>query len=155
MKSRWIPPESPFNLVQRQFYDDPWRLLVACVFCNLTRRTTAEPIMWEFFRRWPTPEAAAKALESDIQELIRPLGLSSRKAHILVRMSREFLQGDWTEPRELYGIGKYANDSWLIFCKGRWREVKPNDHALIWYCDWLKEHYDEIVERDGMSFENT
>ena len=41
----WVPPKSPYSLVQRQFYDNPWRLLVACVFCNLTKRVQAEPII--------------------------------------------------------------------------------------------------------------
>lgn len=135
----WIPPKSPYGLVQRQFYDNPWRLLVACIFCNLTKRVQAEPIMWEFFEQWPTPEAAAAASEEQIRQLLKPLGLSSRRAHTLVRMSQEYLLKDWQEAKDLYGIGKYGNDAWLIFCEGRWCEVAPKDHALTWYHDWLKE----------------
>jgi len=135
----WIPPESPYGLVQRQFHDDPWRLLVSCIFCNLTKRVQAEPIMWEFFERWPTAEATAAADEEEIQQLLQPLGLSTRRARTLVRMSQEFLRAEWQQPLELYGIGKYANDAWMIFCEGRWQEVEPRDHALVWYHDWLRE----------------
>jgi len=32
----WIPPRSPFNLVQENLFHDPWKLLVATVFLNRT-----------------------------------------------------------------------------------------------------------------------
>lgn len=32
----WIPPRSPFNLVQEDLFHDPWKLLVATVFLNRT-----------------------------------------------------------------------------------------------------------------------
>ena len=137
----WKPPKSPYNLVQRQFHDDPWRLLVACVFCNLTKRVQAEPIMWEFFDRWPTPEAAAHADEEEISELLKTLGLYRRRAKTLKKMSAGFLEGNWKEPKDLYGIGKYANDAYRIFCVGDWKDVEPKDHALTWYHDWLKENH--------------
>jgi methyl-CpG-binding domain protein 4 len=97
--------------------------------------------MWEFFQRWPTPEDASRADESEIQELIKNLGLSKRRAHILKRMSQEYLQDDWEDPIQLYGCGKYASDAWHIFCIGDWKEIEPSDHALNWYHDFLKQHY--------------
>ena len=30
---------------------------------------------------------------------------------------------DWQYPIELYGIGKYGNDSYRIFCTPEWKEV--------------------------------
>lgn len=33
----WIPPPSPYGLVQEKLFDDPWKTLVATVF--LTRTT--------------------------------------------------------------------------------------------------------------------
>lgn len=35
----------------------------------------------------------------------------------------EFLTKDWTYPEELFGIGKYGNDSYRIFCVNEWRQV--------------------------------
>lgn len=32
----WIPPKSPFNLVQEILFHDPWKLLVATIFLNKT-----------------------------------------------------------------------------------------------------------------------
>ena len=55
--------------------------------------------------------------------------------------SKEYLDKEWNEPIELFGIGKYGNDAWKIFCTSGWRDVKPKDHALSWYHDWLVENY--------------
>ena len=35
----------------------------------------------------------------------------------------EYLNKSWTYPNELYGIGKYGNDSYRIFCTEEWKEV--------------------------------
>ena len=40
-----------------------------------------------------------------------------------------------------YGIGKYGNDSYRIFCTGDWRRVKPKDRMLNLYHKWLFEHF--------------
>jgi len=133
----WKPPKSPYNLIQEQLYEDPWKILVACIFCNLTRRNTAEPLIWDYFKKYPDPQSASKASLKDLQEFLKPLGLSSRRANALIKMSKEYLEKDWKEPVELYGIGKYANDAWKIFCTNSWRDVQPKDHALTWYHDWL------------------
>ena len=137
----WNPPKSPYNLIQERLYSDPWKILVACIFCNLTRRFQAEPLIDEFFNRWPSPEDAAKAPIQELEELLQPIGLSSRRAKTLTRMSQEYLEKDWQEPIELYGIGKYGNDAWKIFCTSDWKDVEPKDHALTWYHDWLVENY--------------
>ena len=31
---KWIPPKSPFNLLQETLYHDPWKLLVGTIFMN-------------------------------------------------------------------------------------------------------------------------
>ena len=35
----------------------------------------------------------------------------------------EYVNKDWKYPKELYGIGKYGNDSYRIFCVNEWKEV--------------------------------
>ncbi len=133
--------KSPFNLIQENLNCDPWKILVACVFCNLTKRHTAEPIIWEFFEKYSGPGQAMRADFDEVKEMLQPLGLSNRRAKTLIQMSQEFIEKDWKEPIELYGIGKYANDAWKIFCTPCWKDVEPKDHALVWYHDWLKKNY--------------
>ena len=39
-QSSWIPPKSPYNLVQETLFHDPWKLLVATIFLNKTTGAT-------------------------------------------------------------------------------------------------------------------
>ena len=50
--------------------------------------------------------------------------------------SKEFIKGDWTEPEELFGIGRYGQDSWDIFVKGNIHIKNPSDHVLKKYISW-------------------
>jgi len=138
----WIPPKSPYNLIQEQLWHDPWKIFVACIFCNLTKRVDAEPYIWKFFDKYPDAESAAAANQKDIQNMIQPLGLSERRSKALVRMSDGYLKDNWRDtPDVLYGIGKYASDAYQIFCLGNWRDVEPKDHALNDYHGFLKDSY--------------
>ena len=135
---RWIPPVSPYGLLQEQIYDNPWKIFVCCIFCNLTKRVQAEPYFWEVIKRWPTPAMLAASDEVELIELIQPLGLSKRRAKALRRMSYEYTQKDWKDnPGCLYGIGKYASDAYKIFYLGAWRQVEPKDSALVNYHNFL------------------
>jgi len=139
----WIPPRSPYNLIQEHLYQDPWKIFVACVFCNLTKRVQAEPVLWEFFDRYPTPERAADANHDDVRSLIQPLGLSDKRSKTLIKLSDQYSKGLWTKPGDLYGVGKYASDAYYIFCVGNWRDIEPKDHALNDYHNFLKEKFSE------------
>ena len=134
----WQPPKSPYTLLQEQIWQDPWKIFVCCIFCNLTKRLTAEPYFWEVLKRWPTPEKLADADYDELVKLIQPLGLSQRRAKALKNMSYEYIHKDWKDDAtKLYGIGKYGSDAYRIFCKGEWREVEPKDGALINYKNYL------------------
>ena len=138
----WIPPKSPYNLIQETLWKDPWKIFVACIFCNLTKRVDAEPYMWKFFDKYPTPSLTANADQRDVQAMIQPLGLSDRRSKALIRMSDDYIKKDWKDhPAVLYGIGKYASDAYRIFCVGDWRNVEPKDHALNDYHNFLKKTY--------------
>ena len=45
------------------------------------------PLLETFFERWPTPEAARDADETDVMDLLRPLGLAERRSHCIIRFS--------------------------------------------------------------------
>lgn len=57
----WIPPKSPFNLIQESLFHDPWKLLIATIFLNRTSGGKAIPIMWDFLKRYPNPEITQMA----------------------------------------------------------------------------------------------
>ena len=135
----WSPPKSPYNLIQEHLWEDPWKVFVACIFCNLTKRTQSEPYMWEFFSKYPSALAVSQADPEVIQKMIQPLGLSQRRSVTLIKLSKDYLQKDWKDtPEVLFGIGKYASDAYRIFCLGQWESVLPKDSALINYHTWLQ-----------------
>lgn len=144
--------DAPYNgdldLIQWHVRQDPWRVLVACVFCNLTRRLTSEPYLWEFFKRWPTAEQAAAADPVELAAFLQPLGLSNRRAKTLIGLSTKYLKDDWSDVRELPGVGAYAGAAWDIFVLGNWQDIpEPKDHALVAYWKWLWEWQDEQVAK--------
>eukprot|EP00057_Strongylocentrotus_purpuratus_P031211 XP_783908.2 PREDICTED: methyl-CpG-binding domain protein 4 [Strongylocentrotus purpuratus] len=142
--SQWTPPRSPYNLVQESLFHDPWKHLVATIFLNRTKGSKAIPVLWQFFQTWDTPEKTRSADWQSIADLIQPLGLHTKRAKMLIQFSDEFLTKDWTYPIELSGIGKYGNDSYRIFCVNEWKEVKPQDHMLNKYHDWLWENHERL-----------
>uniref|UniRef100_A0A8C3VIH7 Methyl-CpG-binding domain protein 4 n=1 Tax=Catharus ustulatus TaxID=91951 RepID=A0A8C3VIH7_CATUS len=141
---KWTPPRSPFNLIQETLFHDPWKLLIATIFLNKTSGKMAIPVLWEFLRRYPSPEVARAADWKEMSELLKPLGLYELRAKTIIRFSGEYLSKAWRYPIELHGIGKYGNDSYRIFCVNEWKEVQPQDHKLNVYHTWLWENHERL-----------
>ncbi|KAK9406105.1 methyl-CpG-binding domain protein 4 [Crotalus adamanteus] len=139
---KWTPPRSPFNLVQETLFHDPWKLLIATIFLNKTSGKMAFPVLWEFFKKYPSPKVARLANWKEMSELLKPLGLYELRAKTIVKFSDEYLVKQWKYPIELHGIGKYGNDSYRIFCVNEWKEVQPQDHKLNIYHSWLLDQGD-------------
>ena len=134
---KWIPPRSPEPLIQEDLWPNEWKILVACILLNLTTRKQVEKVIYKIFDKWPDAMALSSANELELSELLQPLGMYRRRAKSLKRMSLEYMTNAWSTACDLYGCGKYADDCWRIFCKGDWRNVEPQDHALNFYHDWL------------------
>ncbi|XP_059167186.1 capping protein inhibiting regulator of actin dynamics-like isoform X2 [Physella acuta] len=134
---KWIPPRSPFCLVQESLFHDPWKLLIATILLNKTTGRQAIPTLWKFLNRWPLPQLACQADEEEMANLLFPIGLNYTRAKTIIRFSDEYLTKKWSYPIELHGIGKYGNDSYRIFCVNEWKQVEPADHKLNDYHQWL------------------
>ena len=134
----WKPPTSPHGLLQENYWPDQWKILVCCLLLNQTSRKQVDPMIDEFFVRYPDPKSIMGANEESLRQLLRPLGMYNRRVNTLKKFSEGFSAGEWTTAADLYGCGKYADDAWRIFCKGDWQDVVPNDHALNEYHGWLK-----------------
>ena len=70
----------------------------------------------------------------DIVERLRPLGFYNRRANTIIRFTHEYINKQFKHISELYGIGKYASDSYEIFIKGN-NNVEPTDKILLRYLD--------------------
>ena len=140
----WIPPKSPYDLLQERFWPNEWKILVVCLMLNQTSRKQVEPMIHDFFEKYPDPSSLVEVEEAELFKILKPLGLANRRVKILKKFSSDYLSLNWQSAKELYGCGKYADDAWRIFCKGDWRSVEPKDHALNFYHnfllnDWQKE----------------
>ena len=126
---------SPYELLQEIYFDDPWKSQVCCILLNCTRRVQVDRVREELFLRYPDPEQMAAADPQELSSLLRPLGFYNRRARSLIRFSTEWLTKSWNHPRELYGIGQYAADSWDIFYNDR-LDINPDDGVLVKYVIW-------------------
>ena len=135
----WNPPPSPWNLVQEPYFGEEWKILVCCLLLNLTTHKQVRKVLPKLFNHYPTPRSMITADEKELKCLLRPLGLVNKRVKTLIRFSREYLNGMWKTARDLYGCGKYADDAWHIFCVGDWEKIKPKDHALNYYHEFLRK----------------
>jgi len=129
--------KSPLNLLQEIYNEHPWRMLICCIMLNCTSRKQVDRIRDRFFELYPEPESAIGADPEVMAEVISHLGFKNKRTAAIRRFSRDWVELKWTEPKELYGIGKYAQDSWEIFQKGN-LGVEPNDGVLNKYLAWAK-----------------
>ena len=118
-------------LLQEIYQDDPWKMLVCCILLNLCRRTTVDKVRQELFKRYPTPQNIIEAKEKEIADLLEPLGFYNKRAKTLQKMSEGYLKG-FKDVTELYGIGRYAKDSWELFQNNN-RNINPTDKVLTEY----------------------
>ena len=123
------------RLFQEDLRTEPFWMLVACVLVNVTRWAQARPVLDAIRARWPTAAHLAAADPSEIEQLVRCLGLWRGRSPKLVGLAAAWSQG---EPRSrsdvlsLPGCGAYAADSWEIFVLGS-QDVVPTDRSLLSY----------------------
>jgi len=127
-------PRSPFGLIQEDLQTDPWKLLVCCLLLNMTRGNVVKLMINNFFTKFPDPNSVLYARDSELEVILKPLGLWRKRAELLKSFTYEFLNSNWTYPKEIRGIGKYADDCYRIFCCHE--IVQAEDHALRKYMVW-------------------
>ena len=106
-------------------------MLVCCILLNLTHRRQVDKIRDELFNRYPTPVHMAFSNEEELSTMLTPLGFYNKRAITLKRMSLEYLRG-FKDVGDLYGVGKYAEDSWEIFQNENYK-IDPEDKVLKKY----------------------
>lgn len=50
----------------------------------------AIPVLWEFFRKYPSPEVTRAADWKEMSELLKPLGLYALRAKTIIKFSGGF-----------------------------------------------------------------
>jgi A/G-specific adenine glycosylase len=92
---------------------DPFRVLVAEVLLQRSRARTVAFVYEDLFARWPTARDLASAPVSEIEQVIRPIGLVRRAEHLKHLAERIEEQGgvpvSLTGLQGLPGVGRYAS----------------------------------------------
>lgn len=114
-------------------------MAVVCVFLNCTTRRVAEPIVKEFFRRYPNKQAYISTYESNKDEiisLIASLGFKNRRAERLYSFSRSF-HTDVRHLSDCLGIGEYAEAYDRMYFWEEFSSCPPKDGVLANVWKWV------------------
>nr|XP_043624813.1 uncharacterized protein LOC122596326 isoform X2 [Erigeron canadensis] len=133
----WRPPRSYYHLIQEDHVHDPWRVVVICILLNRTQGVQVKRVISEFFSLCPDAKTALEVPLDAIQRVIKTLGFHITRTWRIHIFSQEYLYKDWTHITQLHGVGKYAADAYAIFVTGHWNRVRPNDHMLNKYWNFL------------------
>lgn len=146
-----------FGLIQERlpYSDTPgssehiYSLVVQSILWNQTRGQSALPVLEDLLARYPSPTLLAQARESDLQELLQPIGLWRQRAKRLIQLGqvwvdkppstgRQYVKKGYIGPiledgtqddtagweiAHLPGVGAYALDAFRIFARDGMREV--------------------------------
>src|SRR6266851_7830278 len=84
------------RLFQEDLRTEPFWMLVACVLVNVTRWGQARSVLDGIRSRWPTAADLAAADLSEVEQVVRCLGLGRRRAAKLVGLAAAWSRA---EPR--------------------------------------------------------
>ncbi|XP_013189608.2 methyl-CpG-binding domain protein 4 [Amyelois transitella] len=141
-------PLSPHYVIEEEFATNPWAMLTATIFLNKTAGRTARPYMKSFFEEYPTPYHVLQEDPTSLERYFDNLGLRKR-GHMIWKMSYQFVSSKWRRASDLFGIGKYGEDAYRIFCLSH-TDLDPEDRYLRLYLDWLRNHT-EFLEDHGVT----
>ena len=80
-------------LLQEIYQDDSWKMMVCCILLNLTKRQQVDKVRHELFSKYPTEYEMIEADESELAEILKPLGLYNRRAKTLIKFSWMWING--------------------------------------------------------------
>lgn len=133
---------SPYELLQEIYYHNPWKSMVCCILLNRTKRAQVDRVREALFRTYNDALDMADADPETLAKILQPLGFQNKRAKTLIKFSEDWVSKDWTDPRDLHGIGQYAADSYDIFYNNK-LDINPNDGVLVKYLEWKRTHLDQ------------
>ncbi|XP_050292968.1 uncharacterized protein LOC126733623 isoform X2 [Anthonomus grandis grandis] len=143
----FVPPKSPHHLLEEDLYHNPWALLVATIFLNKTSGRSARPYVFWFLEENPDPFTVISKKVDELESYFGALGLQRTRAIQVWKMSHDFLYKNWTKARELFGIGKYGDEAFRMFCLGDFT-FQPSDRYLKIYKAWYEMQDKEMRLRE-------
>jgi endonuclease III len=123
-------------LIQEEYINSPWKMLVCCILLNQTNNKQVRPILSSVFELIPNPVSTIGCDPERLAAVIKTTGFQNVKASRIIKLSQKWVDG-FNDAIELPGIGKYGRDSWEIFVRKN-LSVEPTDKKLIIYLDSIK-----------------
>lgn len=121
------------RLIQEDYLEDPWKMLVCCILLNQTTNQQVRKVLLPLFELIPDPSTASNTQPEQIATIIRSTGFSSVKSQRIVDLSKKWNSG-FNSVLELPGVGRYASDSWEIFVEKN-IHIQVTDKKLQAYLD--------------------
>lgn len=126
-------------LLHEELADSPnertnaWRVLAVCIMKTTTSHDAGN-LTRLLIQKYPSPVKMAIADQQQVAELIKSLGMGSKRAEWLVEMSKQFMafrnhRLDVIDVTDLHGCGPYALEAWRMFVLGE-RDFVPHDKEL-------------------------
>ena len=103
-------------MVQQQV-KSVWQHMVGVICLNLTDRKQVKQVLPKLFKKYDTPIKFIRGNSNTQMKMLKPLGMVNVRLKRLKQMSIDFLTWDYKDAKDLYGIGKYGDDSYKIFYK--------------------------------------
>jgi len=124
-------------MIQEYYSDDPWKLLISIM---LIQRTSGSQriifLIKSFFEHFPNPTSIIQVSEDALLDTLAPFGLQQTRMHSMKKFCIDFFE-IWKEPKDCFGVGDLGNDSWKIFCLGKWKSTITKQYKLKKYQQWL------------------
>ena len=125
-------------LIQEEYLDNPWKMLVCCILLNQTNNKQVRPILGAVFDLIPDYQSAIDCRRESIAAVIKTTGFYNVKAGSIKRMSKQWPEfcdkKNGMKVTDLSGIGIYAKESWDIFVNND-LTIVPTDKKLRAYLE--------------------
>jgi methyl-CpG-binding domain protein 4 len=104
-------------LIQEDYLDNPWKMMVCCILLNQTNNKQVRPILSSVFELITDPISTIGCEPERLAAVIKTTGFQNVKASRIIKLSQKWVDG-FDDAIDLPGIGKYGRDSWEIFVNG-------------------------------------
>lgn len=123
------------SIIQEEYKDDPWKVLVCCILLNQTNNLQVRPLISHFFKNWPNPASIIREDPINISNFIKSTGFQNIKAQRIREFSMVWETGI-RDPHKFPGIGEYGREAWRIFVEDD-IDFIPKDKKLKMHVEYI------------------
>jgi len=114
-----------------------WQIIVAGI---ISYKNKDIDLVEKVLRVWTRPIDLAEADIIEVIDLLRKTNRYVLRATNLISMSKVWISGQWTDARDLPGVGIYVADCIGLFCLGC-IDIESKDKTLLSYIKGLNENF--------------